>query len=345
MMNHNDGSTFALVDAPSILEQLFSGWGIALAQHPFPLGAIICALSYIWFRRVIDLPASRAVMLGRLGIYGPVLILGTAAMTSTLTGLAPAATMMGGNGAWFRIAALAATTLVLAVTALALAREALPPAGERALIPHRSWREFAPMAGLTALALVTLFFLATEIWQATSEPEPHPLTDVMDPSRVVRDTGGVPPTALGWANHGPSLIAIAALVALLVWVLAIDARRPVASLRPSSEVRAERSTTAKLLCGIALGGALLGLGAVWLHSWAPSSGVVAVHDPELGAGNLIISETRGFVCLLGQLGILVQASGAALLLRIAVDTFRARRAIGTTVQTSAVSQQVSEQAK
>lgn len=342
MMNHNDGGTFALVDAPSILEQLFSGWGITLAQHPLPLGIIVCALSYIWFRRVIDLPASRGITLGRIGVFGPLLILGAAALTGTLTGLSPVATMMGSNGAWFRIAALTATVLVLATSALALAREPLPPVGERALIPHRSWREFAPTAGLTALALVTLLFLATEIWQATAEPEPHALTDVMDPSRVVRNTGGVPPTALGWANHGPSLVAVAALVALLVWVLTVDARRPVASQLPSSDVRAERAATAKLLCGIALGGALLGLGAVWLHSWAPSSGVVAVRDPELGAGDLIISETRGLVCLLGQLGILAQACGTALLLRIAVDTWRARRALGTTVQTLAAPQQISE---
>lgn len=112
-----------------------------------------------------------------------------------------------------------------------------------------------------------------------------------------------------------------------VLVLGRDANRAVRARQNATEIRVERTATARLLTMLLLSGALLTLGAVWTFitfagdravSWGPGS---AGTTPELILG----SGMQAIVPLLRIGGYLVQGVGAALLLRIVVDSCRGLR--------------------
>lgn len=298
------------------------------------LGLILFALSWITPRRLLSLPSSgrRVRVLLWAGIAGPIALVAVATVTSWLAATDP---ITRSGGWWQRPAPLLAAALVVSITALALRAEPLPAPGERAISPRRRWWAFAPRPLLWTTLAVAVALLLTSAWQTAVGvalpaeakrygvgPEATGLPEFMSMQGGMGYVWGA-----GWPNHLATLLALAAATIALILSLGADANRPVFARITAPEVRAERSATARVLVLIALGGALLTLGAVWAHVGFIGEIKVGLEPDAEGQPSVIIGTGyRDIASLMHRGGYLVQGLGAALMLRLAVDTVRALRA-------------------
>lgn len=301
---------------------------------PLLLGAVVLALTFVRPRGWVRLPveSTRRTLLARFGTLAPLCLIMVATICGVLVALFRGFTWSGYvNGAWFRAAVPLTLVALLGVTLLRLRREPQPTVGERAILPRRPWHGFSPRSLIAIIGVTITLYLATELWQAAVGPEPRELHNAVGGDRVLKNVGGAPPTALGWENHAASLLGILLVVVMLLWLLKYDASRPVPSHAPLAEVASERKMTARLVCQITLGGTLLALGVVWLHTWAPTTEYVEIREGRSGhSGDMIISHFHGLVGVLRAMGWVFQGLGAGLLLRLLVDTVRSARAARTT---------------
>ena len=315
---------------PGVFSTLMWSPVVFFMQTPFLLGIVFFAFTFVRSRSWVTLPAagSRTRLLTRMGVAGPIALLAVASVCSTIVALFPWLTTVNYfSGAWLRAAVPFTLVAVLGITLLLLSREPKPPVGERAILPRRQWNVFAPPMTFTVVCVIAALYFCSELWQALAGSEPRELHSVFGGERVLKNVGGAPPSAMGWENHGASLIGLFLVLVLLVWILAADARRTVSSMRPFAEVKAERAATAQLVTRITLGGVLLALGAVWLNTWAPTTGYVPVEGGLTGEnGDMLISHFHGLVAILRRLGWVAQGLGAAILLRLCFDTLRASKA-------------------
>lgn len=301
------------------------------------LGAILFGLSWIRPRRIVSLPESgrRADALARIGIAGPLSVVAVASATSWLATLDP----IGRHGGWWqRAAPLLAAAAVVVVAWLVLRREPLPAPGERTISPRRRWWAFAPRTPLWLLAGAAALLLVTVAWQMLIGV---PLPDGGNRYGVGPADSGLPEFMVmqndmgyvwgaGWPNHLATLVALLAAGAALAALLGSDANRPLVARASAPEVREERTATARILTLLALGGLLLTLGAVWAHVGFIGQIIVGVFEDnggEPGAQRFFVGTGYQSVAPLLHLGgYVVQGIGAALLLRLAVDTWRAAAA-------------------
>ncbi|MBL3698573.1 hypothetical protein [Leucobacter luti] len=302
------------------------------------LGLAFFALSWVVPRRLVSLPSRerRASALTWLGICGSLALLAVATGTSWLGYRAGVVDASGFDGWWRRPAPLLAAALVVALGAAVLSREPRPAPGERALAPRRHWWAFTPRAPLwTAIGAAGVLAL-TAGW--------HTLIGVSAPAGANRF--GIVPEATdlpvyftvlggsgyaagaGWPNHLVTLLAIGAAAAALCTALAADANRPASARVSAADTRAERTATARMMVLLVLGGLLLTLGAVCAFigfAGDRSIGIdliMAPADPDalpVFGG----SDYQAFAPLMHRGGYVIQGLGAALLLRLAVDTVRA----------------------
>ena len=302
------------------------------------LGVVFFGLSWIRPGRIVSLPSSgrRSRELAGIGIGGSLTVLVVATATSWVATLDP--TQQVWRGWWLRPLPLLAAAGVIAVSWFVLRREPLPAPGERAISPRRRWWAFAPRTPLWLTAATAALLFLTAAW--------HSLIGVSLP-----DTGnhyglGPEPTwwpaymraydgvgyiwGAGWPNHLATLLAVLLAAATLAIALGGDANRPLPARSTAAGVHEERTATARVLVLISLGGVLVALGAVWAHVGFVGEGVVGISQQIEGqryTEPVYVGTGYGdFATFMHLGGYLVQGIGAALLLRLAVDTWRAREA-------------------
>lgn len=302
-------------------------------------GLVLFALSWLAPRPLLTIPAgsARARLLTQLGLTGALLVCAVAAGASALITARGFFDETGYAGWWLRPAALGAALAVIAAAALALRRQPLPAPGERAIGPRRPWTAFAPRGPLWLAGGALALVLATTAWQTA--------VGVSAPAGADR-YGNVPAeTALplyqsfnnelgyvagaGWPNHLATLLIALLAAAALVLTLRADANRPLPARTSAPSTRAERQATARMLTLILLGGAAATLGAVWNHTGFAGQIIVGVFTEATASPTAQPQATigTGYRDLAGPmqlLGIVLQAAGVALLLRVAADTVRCR---------------------
>lgn len=302
------------------------------------LGVLFFGLSWIRPRPMVTLPASgrRAPVLTWIGIAGSLAILATATCTSWLATQHP---LEGAGGWWQRPAPLLASAAVIFAATCAVSREPLPAPGERAISPRRSWWDFTPRVPLWCAISTAALLLVTSLWQTLIGvtlpedanrygigPENSGLPEFMPMQGEMGYVWGA-----GWPNHLATLLTLAIAMTTLVWCLRRDANRPLFARSSAAQVREERVASARLLVLIALGGVLLTLGAVWAHTGFIGTIIVSVFEDTGGQRPperfIVGTGYREFASQMHLGGYVVQGVGAALLLRLAVDSLRARRAL------------------
>lgn len=322
-------------------------WLIAetILRGPATICVLVFALSWIVRRHSVILAGSarRIRTLKRVGIIGPLAILLAHSILGTIALFWPVGAPMP---RWLpflpvtlvaetlnRPVALTAAAILLFIALLAFHREPVPPPGQRALSPKRAWYSYTPKTLLWAGLAVALLILFTSLWQAfahTGTGSVEYLSNIgkTDPRRIPSSDPVGPPGAFGLASNAPAIVALFLLGGTLISTLSIDANRPTPLGGNASEVRASRVSTARLLTWITFGALLLGLGAVLVAAWPPITYAVDVGDREEGTAGLFYgSSFQGMVDLMRMLAPILQGVGAALLLRVSVDTARAARAL------------------
>ncbi|MBC9935710.1 MULTISPECIES: hypothetical protein [unclassified Leucobacter] len=305
------------------------------------LGIIIFGLTWVRPRRIVSLPTSgrRMRTLFHVGVSGSLGIVAVATAATWLSYLHAFPDPTGFGGWWRRPAPLIATLLVIAVTAVSLRSEPLPAPGERAITPRRRWWAFAPRALLGVLLSAAALLLVTVAWQGLiGVPAPQDAnlygnvpasTDL--PLFMVMQGGMGYVAGAGWPNHLLTLITLAAAAAALILTLGHDANRPIPARASAAQVNEERSSTARMLIWVGLGGLLLTLGAVWAHTGFIGQIIVGVvednGDRPFPERFVVGTGYQDIAAWMHKGGYVVQGIGAAILLRLAVDTVRARRAL------------------
>lgn len=324
---------------PGVFSQLYWSPYALIKSTPLLLGPIVFALTFVRPRSWVALPrgSARIKLLSRLGSFGSLGLLLVALGCSTLVALFPGLTTSSFvSGAWFRAAAPCALVVFLGVSSLGLSREPQPEVGRRAILPRRPWHTFTSKPILSIIFVLATLYVASELWQAVAGSEPRELHSIFGGDRLLRNSSGAPPTAMGWENHVASLAGLLLALGLLVWTLSRDASRPVSNRKPFTEVKLERAATAQLICLVSLGGAMLALGTAWIHTWAPATAYVPVTGGLTGEdGDMLMSHYHGLVAVLRALGWLIQGLGAGLLMRLGLDTMRAGTAARSTGHTAA----------
>lgn len=313
-----------------ILRSIFTVFSVEIA---LTLGVIIFAISLLRWRPIVTLPSrSRRATLASLGIIGPLVILVVATITNWLSMTDP---LIRTGGWWQRPAPLLTAALVVAVAALALRSTPLPAPGERAISPRRRWWTFIPRTPLLISIAAATLLLLTTAWHTVIGvslpnganrygvgPESDGLPGFM---RMQGDMGYV--WGAGWPNHLATLLALAAAAAAMILALSADANRPVFARATASDVKEERTATARLIALITIGGLLLTLGAVWAHVGFVGEIIVSVFEDNGGQGDperfVVGTGYRDLASPMHLGGYVVQGLGAAILLRLMFDTARA----------------------
>lgn len=304
------------------------------------LGVLFFALSWVVPRRIVTLPQSarRAKFLTRFGTIGALAILAVATFSSWLGYLYSFPDRSGFDGWLRRPAPLFAATAVVVVGACLLSREPRPAPGERGLAPRRPWWSFAPRVPIWTAAVIAAILVATTAWHAligvSAAADANRFGNVPDQTQLpvyFEVLGGSAYVAgAGWPNHLATLLAVGTAAAALIAALAADANRPLGRLSAAG-TSDERTATARTMVFLILGGLLLTLGAVWAHigfAGDRSIGldlIIEPADPD-SAPIFVGSDYQAFAPLIHKGGYVIQGLGAALLLRLAVDSIRAARA-------------------
>ncbi|QZY52686.1 hypothetical protein [Leucobacter tenebrionis] len=316
-------------------------WGLRTILQFLPpvemvltLGLILFGLSWIRPRRIVSLPSSgrRVETLRWVGIAGSLAVVAVGSVTSWIATLDP---LNNWGGWWQRPAPLAATALVILVAALLLRREPLLAPGEGAISPRRRWWAFTPRASLWILFASSSLLLVTTAWQlliGVSAPPGANRYGIVPPETglpvyMTMQNGMGYVWGAGWPNHLATLLVLLTAAFALVALLSTDANRPLFARSSAAEVREERASTAQIITLLALGGLLLTLGAVWAHVGFIGQIIVGVFEDNGGAPDpqrfVVGTGYQSIAPLMHLGGYVVQGIGAALLLRLAVDTGRA----------------------
>ncbi|WP_111721566.1 hypothetical protein [Homoserinimonas sp. OAct 916] len=301
-------------------------------------GILLFALSWIRPRRIVSLPKTgqRRMVLAWTGIVGSLLVVLVATIVSMIAVASHTYPTSGFDGWWRRPAPLFIATVVVVVAALVLRRTPLPAPGERAIVPRRPWHAFVSKALLWISGLTAGLLAVTALWQvviATSAPEDGRFLGIVPiytdlPIYMTFNSGYGYIAGAGWPNHLATLVALAFACVIFVVVLRADANQPLFARSSAASVRTERELTARLFTFILLGGLITTLGAVWMHTGSIGQALVGLdqqwdlNDPSapriyVGSGYDAIARPMNLM------GYLLQATGVAFLLRLAVDTARA----------------------
>ena len=298
-------------------------------------GPPLFVLSWIHPRQTVSLPpvGYRRTALLWAGTAGSLLVVAVATWAS-----AHADSVLGGSGFdgwWRRPAPLVAATLVVAAAGLALRRVPLPAPGERVICPRRAWHAFASRALLWVSGITATLLAVTALWQiviATSAPKEGPFLGTVPeyttlPIYMSFNSGYGYVAGAGWPNHLATLMAIAIAFAVFFLVLRADVDRPLFARSSTPSVRAKRESTASLFGLILLAGLITTLGAVWMHTGFAGTSAIGLDVQWVSANHPDTLLIRGSYSAIARpmslTGYLLQGTGVAFALRIAVDTMRA----------------------
>lgn len=311
--------------AKSLLHQYFD---LIPMQMALSTGLPLFALSLVYRKPLVTLPAGpRRKTLVYLGIAGSIAVL-----TSDISSqwIAEDGSFWATSNWWQRPISLAVAALVVIAAAFALRNIPLPSPGELTISPRRHWWAFSPRNLLWVIAVLTAFLLLTLAWHIA---EAVNMTNNLSQSWVGSDYPLImmPTDVNGWQDHLATLLALAAAAIALLLSLGADANRPIFARSSALDAREERTATARMFVLVTLGGLVLTIGAVLSYIGFTGQHMVVAYDTrieKLSDYSTSISMTGdgyGSIAyhslLLG--GYVVQGIGAALLLRIVLDTARA----------------------
>lgn len=320
--------------------------GLFPIESALTLGVIFFALSCFARRAIVDLPPasentrSRRTTLTRFGIWAPLAILLVTFGANWITITTPVTEVHWTSGSITRPLPLAATAVAIAILGVALAREPRPASAERTITPHRRWWTNLPTIPALLAGIVAGILGSIALWQALAGRVPpadanrYGIGSLNEEAPTYQEMqGGLGYfDGAGWPNHGTTLLALALILVAAGMVLGRDANRAVMRSTPPSQTHAERRSTARLIALVSLGGLLLTAGVVLAHVGFTGSIVVSavgMSSPhEAGDTFFAGSDFRAIAEPMHLGGYLVQGLGAALLLRIIVDTIRVRREAG-----------------
>ncbi|MCS3442175.1 hypothetical protein [Microbacterium phyllosphaerae] len=295
------------------------------------IGALLFALTWVAPRRWVTFPAgsNRVRTLTITGTLGALFVVGVGAAVSAH--IAATADGSGFDDWWRRPTPLWVAAVVVAAAGVALRERRNTPAGALQVRTLRDWRHFTS-PGLTwtwaAIAGALVILCTWHIAIATRAPAdalflgdvPHP-TDL--PIFVPFQGGFAFVGGAGWPNHVGTLIVVGIAAAVGFVALRVDANRRFVQGSPSI-LRAERTATSRLLLLILLGGLLLTFGAVCMHIGATGGASIGLAVEEANGALVYVGGGIGLIARpLNLFGYFSQACGAALLMRLAVDTARA----------------------
>jgi hypothetical protein len=320
----------------SFVDALRQALGHLPREDAITFGLFLFVLSWVYPRRIVSLPpvGYRRTTLVWAGTAGSLLLVAVATVVS-----AHAVPVWGGSGFdgwWRRPAPLVAATLAVAVAGLALRRAPLPAPGERAISARRAWHTFASRVLLWVSGITATLVAVTALWQiaiATSAPKDGRVFGLVPeyttlPIYMRFNNGYGYVAGAGWPNHLVTLIAIAIAIAVFFVVLRADVDRPLFARSSAPSVRVERESTAWLFGLILLAGLITTLGAVWMHTGFAGTSMVGL-DVQSVSGNrpdtriLINGGYSAIARPMNLAGYLLQGTGVAVALRIAIDTVRA----------------------
>ncbi|MHA3722957.1 hypothetical protein ACXR2T_03660 [Leucobacter sp. HY1910] len=320
-------------------------WLVWQLKEVFPvemaltLGVVFFGLSWIRPRRIISFsPGTRRLsVLTATGVAGSLAVLAVASLANALALTDPLQTNWGGW--WQRPLPLLAAACVIALAAIVMKRAPMPPMTQGAIVPRRHWWAFASPTLLWLAAACAVALLLTVTW--------HSAIGVSAPAGA--DRYGIGPLqkdlpvymaapdgvgyiwGAGWPHHLATMVVLLLAAAVSMRALASDANRPGFALGAAGGGSEDRRVTARLFTLVFLGGVLLTLGAVWAHIGFIGEFIVGIYPQVPGRGGQpIVNVGTGygdFAFLMHKGGYVLQGVGAALLLRLAIDSIRARRAV------------------
>jgi hypothetical protein len=309
--------------------------GVVPIEMALVVGTMLFALSWVRPRRItpsLHDGSRRRVLLGA-GIAGSLVIVVVASVTSSVP-----VEIVGGSGFagwWRRPAPLVAATAVVAVAGFLLGRSPLPTPGERAIVPRRPWATYAPSPLVWAGGGLAAIVGATAAWQiaiGSTAPASGPFfgyvpdyTTLPVYRSFAGDYGYV--AGVGWPNHLATLAAGVVAATVYVLVLRHDANRPVSGRLTVPSVTPERTSAAWLFSLLVLAGVLTTLGALWLHVGSYGSTPVGLEETWISADRsfptvFVDGDYSAVARPMKLAGYVLQGSGVALALRLAVDTAR-----------------------
>ena len=308
-------------------------------------GAILFLLTWTMQRRLVALGRDRRRRRVSfwLGVAGSSLIAAVSTAASWTAALRVNSDPTGVDGWLGRPAPLLTATLLLVIVSISLRSPRRAPSTSALLAPRRPWAEYAPRTALTLLAAALLLIAVVAFGHsvgATVAPADAELIGshtantglpVFIPfNGNLGYLGGA-----GWPNHTATLAAAAAAAIAVVLALRADANRPLPPTVPAADARRERQGMARLFALVVLGGALATLGAVWMHVGSSGQGLIGIAEDAAGTPEHFVQSSFQLVAApMNYAGYLFQGSGVALLLRLAVDTLRARFAPHTEGRTA-----------
>ena len=322
----------------SLLQHLWHFKNIFPLEMALTPGVFLFVLSWVRPRRWVSFPAGvrRLSLLTRLGVWGSLAVLAAATTANWLAINDPQQIQDGGW--WQRPLPLLAAACVAALVAFALHRELLPPVAQRAIAPRRRWWALAPLTLLLIASAIAGVLLLTTLWHSALGVSAPPGANLYGIGPLQGDLPVYMPApdgigyiwGAGWPHHLATMIALLLAAAALLGTLASDANRPSPAHRTSGGGLEDRRATARVLLIIFIGGALLTLGAVWAHVGFIGGFSVGIYPATPGLPDQpIVNVGTGygdFAFILHWGGYVLQGIGAAVLLRLAVDSCRAHYA-------------------
>lgn len=301
------------------------------------VGLPLFAMSWFWRRSLVpaQFVAPRARLVAWLGFGGAGAVLVTGIVMSVLAWRDP---FFRWSEGWWRAAPVFVAAIALAALWVAVSRAKSPTLGLNSIAPQRSWRTYLP-AGLAGGAVAIAFAtVATTCWQMLAGRTPPAGADLygftapdsnlplyMEVSPGMGYIGGA-----GWPHH--LALTVAVILALVAWACALkaDANQGIAADQSLPGGRGTRTVVARIATLVLTGALLMAFGALWarvgfIGEFSLTQSTIEQPDGTLLVNAQVGSSYAAFAAGMKLLGYLCQGIGAALLMRLIVDTARGLR--------------------
>lgn len=301
------------------------------------IGVALFALSWFWRGSLVPAAdaAPRRRLVAWLGLGGAAAVFAAGLTMSILAWRDP---FFRWSEGWWRAAPVIVAALALAALWIAIAksRDNNAQQGEWAPQPRRSWRAYLSAAPLSLVTSTATLIIATTGWLMLAGKTPPADADLygftapdsalplyMELSQGYGYIGGA-----GWPHH--LALFVATIVALLVWVGALRADANHRNIADTTALggRNTRVVVARIATVMLIGALAMSLGALWarigfIGEFSLTTDTVENADGTFMVTGQISTSYASFAGAMHYFGFLLQGAGAALLMRLFVDSLRA----------------------